>query len=93
MAKLEEIKIKTEQEALDIERLNIEKILNSNNKLKELIKSEIKEDIEAYGDERRTEIIEREAAQAIDETQLLSSDPVTIILSERGCAEPKKATR
>tara|TARA_B100001057_G_scaffold268338_1_gene268461 strand:+ start:11608 stop:13893 length:2286 start_codon:yes stop_codon:yes gene_type:complete len=90
LAKLEEIKIKTEQEALDIERLDIEKILNSNNKLKELIKSEIKEDIEAYGDERRTEIIEREAAQAIDETQLLSSDPVTIILSERGWARAAK---
>lgn len=90
LAKLEEIKIKTEQEELNKERLDIEGILKNNNKLKDLIKLEIKNDAEAYGDKRRTNIIEREAAQAIDETQLITSEPVTIILSQRGWARAAK---
>ena len=90
LAKLEEIKIKTEQSELDIERKKIEEILNNNNKLKDLIKLEIEEDTEAYGDDRKTNIVEREAAQAIDETQLVASEPVTIILSQRGWARAAK---
>ena len=90
LAKLEEIKIKTEQSELDIERKNIEEILNNNNKLKDLIKLEIEEDTAAYGDDRKTNIVEREAAQAIDETQLVASEPVTIILSQRGWARAAK---
>jgi len=90
LAKLEEIKIKTEQNELNKERLYIEGILNNNKELKDLIKLEIKNDAEAYGDKRRTNIIEREAAQAIDETQLITSEPVTIILSQRGWARAAK---
>jgi topoisomerase-4 subunit A len=58
--------------------------------LKTLIKKEILEDAEAYGDARRTLIVEREAAQALDETQLVSSEPVTVILSQRGFARAAK---
>ena len=90
LAKLEEIKIKTEQSELDIERKKIEEILDNNNKLKDLIKLEIEEDTAAYGDDRKTNIVEREAAQAIDETQLVASEPVTIILSQRGWARAAK---
>ena len=90
LAKLEEIRIKTEQNELNKERLYIEGILNNNKELKDLIKLEIKNDAEAYGDKRRTNIIEREAAQAIDETQLITSEPVTIILSQRGWARAAK---
>ena len=90
LAKLEEIKIKTEQDGLNNERKYIEETLSDNNKLKELIKKEISSDAEAYGDKRRTKIIEREAAQAIDETQLVVSEPVTVILSQRGWARAAK---
>jgi topoisomerase-4 subunit A len=90
LAKLEEIKIKGEQKELNDERAELEGILKSAARLKTLIKNEILEDTEAYGDARRTTIIERETAQALDETQLVASEPVTIVLSQRGWARAAK---
>tara|TARA_R110002096_G_scaffold6305_11_gene29324 strand:- start:19790 stop:22042 length:2253 start_codon:yes stop_codon:yes gene_type:complete len=90
LAKLEEMKIRGEQDELNDERGTLEKILNSAARLKTLIKKEILEDAEAYGDERRTLIVEREAAQALDETQLVASEPVTVVLSQAGYARAAK---
>ncbi len=90
LAKLEEMRIRGEQDELTEERDALEKTLKSAARLKTLIKKEILEDAEAYGDERRTEIVEREAAQALDETQLVSSEPVTVVLSRRGFARAAK---
>ena len=90
LAKLEEMKIKGEQDELNEERDVLEKTLKSSARLKTLIKNEILEDTEAYGDKRRTEIVEREAAQALDETQLVASEPVTVVLSQRGYARAAK---
>ncbi len=90
LAKLEEMKIRGEQDELNEERKTLEKILGSSARLKTLIKNEILEDAEAYGDDRRTALVEREAAQAIDETQLIASEPVTVVLSERGYARAAK---
>ena len=90
LARLEEMKIRGEQDELNDERKVLEKTLGSAARLKTLIKSEILEDAAAYGDERRTAIVEREAAQALDETQLVSSEPVTVILSQRGFARAAK---
>jgi topoisomerase-4 subunit A len=90
LAKLEEMKIKGEQDELNEERDVLEKTLKSSARLKTLIKKEILEDAEAYGDKRRTEIVEREAAQALDETQLVASEPVTVVLSQRGYARAAK---
>ena len=90
LAKLEEMKIKGEQDELNEERDTLEKTLKSASRLKTLIKKELLEDAEAYGDDRRTLIIEREAAQALDETQLVASEPVTVILSQRGYARAAK---
>jgi len=90
LAKLEEMKIKGEQDELSEERDGLEKTLKSAARLKTLIKNELLEDAEAYGDERRTLIVEREAAQALDETQLVSSEAVTVILSQRGFARAAK---
>jgi len=84
LAKLEEIKIKEEQGNLDTERKELEKILGSKSRLKTLIKNELKADAEIYGDDRNSPIVVREEATAFDETELISSDPVTIVLSERG---------
>ena len=84
LAKLEEEKIRVEQEELEGEKSELEKILNSKARLKTLIKKELTEDAERYGDERKSLLVEREEATAFDETELISSDPVTIILSERG---------
>ncbi len=90
LAKLEEMKITGEQKELHAERLDLEAILKSAARLKNLIKDEILEDTEAYGDDRRTTIIERETAQTMDESQLVASEPVTIVLSQRGWARAAK---
>ncbi len=90
LAKLEEMKITGEQKELHAERLDLEAILKSAARLKNLIKDEILEDTEAYGDDRRTIIIERETAQTMDESQLVASEPVTIVLSQRGWARAAK---
>jgi len=90
LARLEEMKIRGEQDELREERDLLDKILKSAARLKTLIKKEILEDAEAYGDARRTAIVERETAQALDETQLVSSEPVTVVLSEAGYARAAK---
>ena len=90
LAKLEEMKIRGEQEELNEERDGLDQTLKSASRLKTLIKNEIIEDAEAYGDERRTKLVEREAAQALDETQLVANEPVTVVLSQRGWARAAK---
>ena len=90
LAKLEEIKIKEEQGNLDSERKDLEKLLGSKSRLKTLIKKELKADAEVYGDERNSPIVYREEAMAFDETELIFSDPVTVILSERGWVRAAK---
>ena len=90
LAKLEEMKIREEQKTLAAEREELEGLLKSKAKLKKLIATEIRADAEKYGDERRTKIIEREAAQAIDETSLIPNEPVTVVLSTGGWARSAK---
>ncbi|HAR91366.1 MAG TPA: DNA topoisomerase IV subunit A [Gammaproteobacteria bacterium] len=84
LAKLEEIKIRAEQKELSEERKSIEQLLKSATRLKTFIKNEIKADAEKFGDERRSQLVEREESKAFSETELLSTEPVTIVLSERG---------
>ncbi|MEH6358274.1 MAG: DNA topoisomerase IV subunit A [Pseudomonadales bacterium] len=84
LAKLEEVKIRGEQADLDAERLKLEKILGSAARMKTLIKKEIIADAEEYGDDRRSPIVARGEAQAYSETDLLTSEPITVVLSEQG---------
>ena len=90
LAKLEEMAIKTEQKELAEEQAELEKILSSNQRMKTLIRKELEAIIEKFGNDRRSPIIERSAAQAMSETDLLSSDPVTIILSDKGWVRAAK---
>jgi topoisomerase IV subunit A len=90
LAKLEEMKIREEQKTLAAEAAELEALLKSKAKLKKLIAAEIRADAEKYGDERRTRIIEREAAQAIDETSLIPNEPVTVVLSTGGWVRSAK---
>ena len=90
LAKLEEMKIKAEQKELSEERAALEKILGSKARLKTLIKTEIKEDADTYGDDRRSELVVREEAQAFREEELISTEPVTVILSEGGWVRAAK---
>jgi len=90
LAKLEEMKIRDEQKKLAEEREELEGILKSKSKLKKLIASEIEADAAKYGDDRRTKIVEREAAQAIDESELIANEPATIVLSKGGFVRSAK---
>jgi len=84
LAKLEEMTMKAEKKELAKERDELEAILGSKTRMKTLIRNELEEIAVEHGDVRRSPIKEREVAQAMDETALISSDPVTIVLSENG---------
>jgi len=90
LAKLEEMKIKGEQDELKKERDSLEKTLSSDARMKTLIKKEIMADAEEYGDDRRSPIVARDAAQALDESALIPSEPVTIVVSEKGWVRAAK---
>ena len=84
LAKLEEVKIRTEQDELNQERDKLTKILNSAARMRTLIKKELLADAQTFGDDRRSPIIERSEAVALSETDLLPSEAITVILSEKG---------
>ncbi|MYB34651.1 MAG: DNA topoisomerase IV subunit A [Gammaproteobacteria bacterium] len=84
LAKLEEMKIREEQAKLNAERESLEKLLGSDTALTKLVRTELKEDAGKYGDDRRSVIIERPTAKALSEADLISADPITVILSEQG---------
>src|SRR5215469_15375897 len=82
LARLEEMKINAERDELEEERARLAVTLKSPAKLKSLIKTELTADAEKYGDKRRSPIVEREVAQALDESALVVSEPITVVLSE-----------
>jgi topoisomerase-4 subunit A len=90
LAKLEEMKIRGEQEKLEEERDELETILGSKARMKTLIKKELTADAEQYGDDRRSRLVEREAAQALKEEDLVASEPCTVILSQAGWVRAAK---
>jgi topoisomerase-4 subunit A len=90
LAKLEEMKIRGEQDELAAEQDRLDKLLGSKAKLKKLVRDELEADAKEFGDDRRTKIVERAAAVAIDETELVTTEPTTVILSERGWVRAAK---
>ncbi|MEM7480034.1 MAG: DNA topoisomerase IV subunit A [Acidobacteriota bacterium] len=84
LSRLEEMKIRGEQDELMAERDHLDRILKSKARLRKQVREELEADAEKYGDERRSPIQEREAAQAYSEADLLPSEPVTVVISERG---------
>jgi topoisomerase-4 subunit A len=84
LARLEEMKINAERDQLEEERARINVLLKSPAKLKGLIKEELRADAAKYGDDRRSPLVRRDAAQALDESALVASEPVTVVLSQKG---------
>jgi topoisomerase-4 subunit A len=84
LAKLEEMNIRGEQDELALERDELEKILGSAARLKTLIKKELIAAAEKYGDDRRSPLVAREEAKAFSELELVSADPITVVMSEKG---------
>jgi len=84
LARLEEISIRGEQDELATERDELQKILGSAARLKTLIKKELIAVAEKYGDDRRSPLVSREEAKAFSELEMVSADPVTVVMSEKG---------
>jgi topoisomerase-4 subunit A len=90
LARLEEMKIRGEQEELARERESLEQTLGSEQRLRTLVRKEIEADAERYGDPRRCPIVARTPATALDEAELNPSEPVTVVLSEKGWVRSAK---
>jgi topoisomerase-4 subunit A len=84
LAKLEEVKIRGEQDDLEQERDQLQKILGSAARLKTLIKKELLAVAEQYGDDRRSPLVSREEARAFSDLELMTADPISVVLSEKG---------
>ncbi len=84
LAKLEEVKIQAEQKELEKERKYLEGVLGSRTKMTRLMRDELTQDAETYGDKRSSPIVVRQEARALREDQLVASEPVTVVLSDNG---------
>jgi topoisomerase-4 subunit A len=84
LARLEEIKIRSEEEELEKEKDNLEKTLGSAARLKTLLRKELLAAAEQFGDDRRSPIVNREDARAFSEEELMTTEPVTVVLSSKG---------
>ena len=84
LAKLEEVKIQVEQTELEKEQKYLEGVLGSRAKMTRLMRDELSQDAETYGDERHSPIVARQEARALREDQLVASEPVTVVLSDNG---------
>ncbi len=90
LAKLEEINIREEQKALSEEKKQLEQLLKSEPHLKKLVRKELQQDIQDYGDERRSPIVKRFEAQAMREEELVPVEALTVILSKQGWVRAAK---
>ncbi|MGO0109030.1 DNA topoisomerase IV subunit A [Pseudomonas putida] len=84
LARLEEMKIRGEQDELLKEQAKLQALLGSEAKLRKLVRSELIKDAETYGDDRRSPIVARAEAKALSENELMPTEPVTVVLSEKG---------
>ncbi len=90
LARLEEMQIKKEQAELSTEQNELEQLLSSNARLKKLIRKELLNDSEKFGNDRRSPLVARKEAQAISETEILPTEPLTVILSQMGWVRAAK---
>jgi topoisomerase-4 subunit A len=84
LARLEEMKLRGEQDALLKEQAKLLALLGSESKLRKLVRSELIADAETYGDDRRSPIVARSEAKALSENELMPTEPVTVVMSEKG---------
>ena len=84
LARLEEMKLRSEQDSLRKEQAKLQALLGSETKLRKLVRAELIADAETYGDDRRSPIVARAEAKALSENELMPTEPVTVVLSEKG---------
>ncbi len=90
LARLEEMKIRGEQDELAQEQARLQTLLGSEAKLKKLVRQELVDDAKTYGDNRRSPLVERGEAKALSQTDLLPTEPVTVVMSEQGWVRSAK---
>lgn len=90
LARLEEVRIRAEQDELMKEREQLQQLLGSERRMNTLLKKELLADADKYGDERRSPLVVREEARALTEKELIPSEPVTVVLSEMGWVRAAK---
>ena len=90
LARLEEMKIRGEQDELAKEQAQLQGLLGSETKLKNLVRKELIADAKTYGDDRRSPMVERGEAKALSQTDLLPTEPVTVVMSEQGWVRSAK---
>ena len=90
LAKLEEIKLESEKGELVAEKAALEKVVKSKARLKTLIKKELLEDAKKFGDKRRSPLCEEAHAAAYTDEDLLSNEPITVVLSDKGWVRSAK---
>lgn len=90
LARLEEMKIRGEQDELAKEQARLQALLGSEAKLKKLVRQELIDDAQTYGDNRRSPLVERGEARALSEIELLPAEPVTVVMSEQGWVRSAK---
>ena len=84
LAKLEQIKLEQERDTLLEEQNEIEKILGSKTRLKTLIKNELLEIKDEFGEDRKSPIKESSEAKVFSEEETLITESITVVLSEAG---------
>ena len=84
LAKLEQLKLENERNELVNEENEIEKILKSKSRLKTLIKNELNELKDSFGEDRKSPIIDSTDAKVFSEEETIVTEPVTIVLSKAG---------
>ncbi|MGB2683008.1 MAG: DNA topoisomerase IV subunit A [Candidatus Competibacter sp.] len=90
LARLEEMKLRGEQDELRKEQKQLQVLLGSEQRLKTLIRKEIQDDAKRYADPRRCPLVERRTAQALDEASLTPSEPMVVVLSQKGWVRAAK---
>ncbi len=90
LAKLEEIKLTAEQSELSAERAELEKILGSKARMQTLVKKELLAVAEEYGDDRRSPLEAVVEARAFSDEDLLTNEPITVVLSTQGWVRSAK---
>tara|TARA_B100001057_G_scaffold217298_1_gene217477 strand:+ start:6308 stop:8554 length:2247 start_codon:yes stop_codon:yes gene_type:complete len=84
LAKLEQIKLEDEKKNLTTEQHEIEKVLKSKTRLKTLIKKELNEIKDNFGEDRKSPIIASSAAKIFSEEETIITESITVVLSKAG---------
>lgn len=92
LAKLEEFKLRKESAELTLEKNDIEAILASDQRLRGVVKQELENCRQEFGDLRRSLWVSVDGSQALKEEDVLPNEAITVILSKNGWVRAAKGT-